>query len=152
MGLGKDEGELGEFRGLKSKKNKIDPAARSKNHGADFGNQHSNQQKNGGPINDQRPAGDSVIIDQANPDREGKPDDVPGDLHEVALRIPGSGIQGFVGHGSAVDEADANDHQAGNGADHEPIKPGVLLSENLSAHAYFSATRGALLCAALSRS
>jgi hypothetical protein len=92
IGGHQNEGQLGEFTGLKLEKRHVDPPARAPAVGlANERDQHRHQAQDHGPIGHERPPGQRVIIHQADRRRRAQPQRIPDDLAEPDLAVPDFG-------------------------------------------------------------
>ena len=88
MGLGQDEGQLGKLRRLEAEEAQVEPPPRPKPHRAE--EQHRDQQQDRDPVGDHGPARQGVVIHAAQTAAAAPiPSDIPDDLPEPALVVPG---------------------------------------------------------------
>ena len=113
MRLGENESELGEFGGLQLENFQIKPPPRAEMHRADAGDQHRDEHDNGEPINNECPSRHRAVVHQTKRRREAGTERVPHQLPEPKLVIDGQRHCRFAYHRRAIDERDADEHQAG---------------------------------------
>ena len=88
MGHRQNQRELRKFRGLQLKTRQVNPPPRAAVRGTDVRDQHGDENEDGGPVGNEGPAGEGVIIHQADGQRRRQPDREPDDLLEEKLVVP----------------------------------------------------------------